>query len=127
MTLTGIKETKARKALFAALQSLDSPQKADDIISLVPIPIHKVTVYRDLKLFVQAGLVEEVQFEERSTRYQLKRETHNHHLICEQCGIINEVELPGDLDEEEKRIQKNTGFTVLKHSLEFYGICRNCR
>lgn len=127
MVYDKLKLTKVRRAILGVLQRAELPISAAELMSLMPIKVNKVTIYRDLELFTKSGVAELVQFEESFARYRLKNSCHSHHLICEDCGIIQEVEMPNDLDEHEKRINDQTGFVVLKHSLEFYGLCRDCR
>lgn len=127
MTHDKVKLTKVRRAMLDVLKGAQLPISAAEIASYMPMKVNKVTIYRDLELFTKSGVVELVQFEESFARYRLKNSCHSHHLICEDCGIIQEVEMPNDLDDHEKRIADQTGFVVLKHSLEFYGLCRDCR
>lgn len=123
----GVRPTKARLALLKALFKANSPETAGELLSRLRSQFHKVTLYRDLHLFVKTGLVEKMQFSERSARYQAKTNQHSHHLICENCGLIDEIELPNDLDREESRIAQRKNFLVTAHSLEFYGKCASCQ
>jgi len=80
------------------------------------------TVYRTLKLLVDAGLAIERHFGDGQSRYEVVGEHHDH-LICTHCGLILEFE-----DDEIERLQDKIaarlgGFTVLRHRHELYGLC----
>lgn len=92
------------------------------------IPANKTTVYRQIEKFLKNDLLYEVRFEDRKKRYELSHgDKHHHHLVCLKCGGIQDVDLPADLEEQEKQIFKKTKFKVLRHSLEFFGLCSNCQ
>lgn len=83
------------------------------------------TVYRNLELLVQLKLVTKVQFGTGSARYEKTGKAHHHHLICEHCGSIEDIHL------KEKallqQITQTSTFKVERHSLEFFGLCKNCK
>lgn len=83
------------------------------------------TVYRNLELLVQLKLVTKVQFGTGSARYEMIGKAHHHHLICEHCGSIEDIHL------KEKallqQITQTSTFKVERHSLEFFGLCKNCK
>jgi hypothetical protein len=60
-------------------------------------------------------------------RYELLQEGHHHHVICSKCRKVQDVVLKVDLDAEEHKIQKDTGFKIQSHSLEFFGLCTDCQ
>jgi len=82
-----------------------------------------------LKMFtlflLKQNLVEELNFQTQAKLYEISG-PHHHHLICLNCDRIEEVVLKNDLAKEEKRLAKNNNFKILKHSLEFFGSCKNC-
>ncbi len=80
------------------------------------------TVYRTLKLLVDAALASERQFGDGQARYEVAGEHHDH-LICAKCGLILEFE-----DEEIERLQERIaqrlgGFAVVRHRHELYALC----
>lgn len=87
--------------------------------------IDKATVYRILTSFVDLGIVKEIHLRDREVRYELSNCKHHHHLVCESCGGIEDIELC----EEAllKKVQKQTSFKVKNHSLEFFGTCKKCQ
>ena len=86
------------------------------------------TVYRTLLLFEQAGVVSRLNVGEEEDRFEFGLEGghYHHHLVCLGCGRI--LEFKEDLLEElERRIEAETGFRVVDHSLHFTGYCARCR
>lgn len=86
------------------------------------------TVYRALLLFERAGVVSRLNVgqEEDRFEFELERGHHHHHLVCLGCGRIFEFR-EDLLDELEHRIEAETGFQVVDHSLHFTGYCARCR
>lgn len=86
------------------------------------------TIYRTVSTFENIGLIQSMCLNNDSIRYQLKNPTekHNHHhLICESCGAI--IDMNDDLLEPlEKQIYSQKGFTVNNHRVQFFGRCSKC-
>lgn len=119
--------TPARIAAMQLFESHDSPFDAQHLIDHLQkdLGIDRVTVFRIINAFVEKGLIRRLEFGEGKARYELNKGEH-HHLVCELCGNIEDISdcnIPG----LEKDIQKRKGFLVKHHSLEFFGICKNCQ
>ena len=86
------------------------------------------TVYRTVQLFEEMGIVDRLNFDDGCSRFELASEDtvhHHHHLICEQCNKVSEVE--NDLlDDIEKEIESKYNFKIHDHNVMFYGICKDC-
>ncbi len=83
------------------------------------------TVYRTLRLLVEAGIAQEQHFN-RQTRYELVHEdAHHDHLVCERCGAIDEFEEPR-IEAMQRALAARHGFTLLSHRHELYGLCAAC-
>ena len=76
---------------------------------------------------MKEGFLRELQFDERSKRYEVASDEHKHHLICTGCKKVEDAVLDHDLDEVESRLKRQTTFKVERHSLEFYGLCERCQ
>ncbi|MCX7912431.1 MAG: transcriptional repressor [Dehalococcoidales bacterium] len=86
-----------------------------------------VTVYRTLEMLARLGFICEVHAG-GNCRHYLIRPTgeHHHHLICSGCGRV--VNFTGcDLTGLERRLRRETSFTISGHLLEFVGQCVDCR
>jgi Fur family ferric uptake transcriptional regulator len=89
--------------------------------------IGKATIYRTLDLLVRSRLVEEHDFGEGFKRYEhrLSREPVHEHLICLECAKVIEFQSVG-WQKVEDQVNAQHGFTVARHRLEIYGLCREC-
>jgi Fur family transcriptional regulator, ferric uptake regulator len=87
--------------------------------------INPSTIFRTLKLLVQAGIAVERQFANGNTKYDVNV-AHHDHLICLHCGKIVEFDSPR-LEELQMRIVKSHGFEMEYHKHEIYGSCADCK
>lgn len=119
--------TPARLAAMQLFESHDTPLDAQHLIDHLhkELGVDRVTVFRILNAFVEKGLIRKLEFGEGKARYELNKEEH-HHLICESCGNIEDIS-DCNILALEKDIQKKKGFLVKQHSLEFFGLCKNCQ
>ena len=120
-----LKNTPSRTAILSALKKEDRPLDALEILELTKDKADLATVYRTLETFYNNGLISKVEFREGKYRYEIKKSDH-HHLICLSCGKIEEIE-DKFMQEWEDEIRKKRGFLVKSHSLEFFGLCKNCQ
>lgn len=126
---SGHKITKVRTALLQILTKTPTPLSIADIllklkqIKLVP---NKTTVYREIEFLNNLGLIIGVDFGEGKKRYESSGK-HHHHIICVNCKLIKDIFLETDLNLFNAKIAKVAGFKPVGHSLEFFGLCRNCR
>jgi Fur family ferric uptake transcriptional regulator len=100
----------------------------DDLLGKVRKRNSKVgyaTVYRTLKLLVEAGLAAERQFGDGQARFEISGDHHDH-LICTQCGQIVEFE-DDEIEDLQERVAARFGFELVRHKHELYGVCRECR
>lgn len=127
----GFRETKARKALIELLLKSNQPLAISEIQNnlkkVYKIGTNKTTVYREISFLIDQQVAREVDFGDKKKRYESAIGDHHHHLICTNCARVEDFELQQDLFEEEKRISKNKNFKVTSHTLEFFGLCRNCK
>ncbi len=83
------------------------------------------TVYRTLKLLVDAGLAQERHFDDGITRYEIEQEHHDH-LVCTRCGRIEEFECQM-IESAQNDIAKEYNYQLLRHRHELYGLCPDCQ
>ncbi|QBP40382.1 MULTISPECIES: peroxide-responsive transcriptional repressor PerR [Paenisporosarcina] len=124
---TGVRITPQRHAILEFLiQSMIHPT-ADEIYRALEdkFPNMSVaTVYNNLRVFRESGLVKELTFGDSSSRFDFVTIEH-YHIICDSCGKIVDFHYPG-LDEVEQLASHLTGFQVNSHRLEIYGSCPTC-
>ena len=83
------------------------------------------TVYNNLKMFIEAGMVRELTYGDNSSRFDANVSDH-HHIICEKCGKIEDFSYPS-LKDVEVQAEKCTGFEVKGLRMELYGLCKSCK
>lgn len=124
---TGVRITPQRHAILEFLIDSMSHPTADDIYKSLEgkFPNMSVaTVYNNLRVFREVGLVKELTFGDASSRFDFVT-THHYHVICEKCGKIVDFHYPG-LDEVEHLASHVTGFNITHHRMEIYGSCPDC-
>lgn len=124
---TGVRITPQRHAILEYLINAMSHPTADEIYKALEgkFPNMSVaTVYNNLRVFREVGLVKELTFGDSSARFDFVT-TNHYHVICESCGKIVDLQYPG-LDEVEHFASQMTGFDVSHHRLEMYGSCKDC-
>jgi len=126
----GGRTTRVRTAVVESFAAERVPLTAMQLASTVAergIDANKTTLYREIAHLLAKGVLQEVRLGDRAVRYELKDDGHHHHVVCMKCDAVVDVDLERDLDAQEKRIAKETGFLLIRHSLEFFGLCASCR
>lgn len=102
---------------------------ADDLIGWARKAIRgvgRVTVYRTLKVLVDAGLVEERPFRKDRVVYEhVVGHRHHDHMVCLRCGEIIEFANPR-IEEEQERSARDHQFTIVHHHHTLFGYCTKC-
>ncbi len=87
------------------------------------IDIGLATIYRVLTQFEQAGLLERHHFEGGRAVFELKQDGHHDHLVCLQCGRVEEFYDP-QIERRQEKVAAERGFAIIDHSLYLYAECR---
>jgi len=126
----GLKITQQREEIADTFMKANRHLSAEELYRQILQTHPEVglsTVYRTLKLLVEAGLASRRDFGDGITRYEPRSgEGHHDHLICIRCGAIIEFENK-KIEALQKEVAALKGFTVIRHRLEIYGYCRKCR
>lgn len=123
-----LKTTPARLAVLSFLSEESNPLTADGIFDHLKVEHNqadRATIYRILETFFQKGIIRRLELGEGRYRYELAGQEH-HHLICENCGAIEDIS-DCNISELEKDIMNKKQFLVKRHSLEFFGVCNTCQ
>jgi Fe2+ or Zn2+ uptake regulation protein len=122
------RRTRQREAILRILKRTTAHPTADWLYDEVrkEIPnISKGTVYRNLNFLRQTGEILELNPDGTVTRYDGRPDNH-YHFSCEKCGRVFDVDEPVG-PEFDRRVAQKTGFQVNRHTLEFFGLCRDCQ
>ncbi len=84
------------------------------------------TIYRVLTQFESAGLVTRHHFEGGISVFELNHGEHHDHILCIRCGKVEEF-VDEVIEQRQKDIAKKSGFSMTDHSLNIYGICKDCQ
>jgi len=126
----GIKTTKQRTLIFNILNQAKKVMTAEAIyfeLRKVDDSLSLSTIYRVLNLFVDKGLVLSSNLPATNKCvFELNRLVHQHHLVCLKCQKVVYInDCP--LTEFERHVEQQTNFNIIKHKLEMYGYCNNCK
>src|SRR5574342_245074 len=127
------KLTPQREATVRVLlENEEDHLSAEDVYLLVKDKAPEIglaTVYRTLALLTELKIVDKINFGDGVSRYDLRQEgasRFHHHLICTECGAVEEIQ-EDLLGEVETRIEQESRFKVKDHSLTFHGVCETCK
>lgn len=129
----GYKLTPQRRSIVDTIivnegKHLTAEEIYDEVKKSCP-EIGLATVYRTILLLEELGIISRLDLNDGCSRYEMvhSNETHrHHHLICNICHSVSEVQ-DDLLDDLEADIQKDYKFKILDHSVKFYGICGECQ
>ena len=126
----GVRLTDQRKVIAKVLSeskevygSKDHPD-VDELhkrVSLIDDKISIATVYRTVKLFEEAGIIERHDFKEGKSRYEPLTEEHHDHLIDVKTGEIIEF-VDDEIEKLQKKVAEKYGYKLVDHKLELYGV-----
>lgn len=127
----GLKATLPRLKVLELFQtSTQRHMSAEDVYKLLlneNADIGLATVYRVLTQFEQAGLLMRHHFESGKAVFELNEGSHHDHLVCLQCGKVEEF-YDAEIEKRQIKIAKDRGFNIHDHSLYLYADCTktNC-
>jgi Fur family ferric uptake transcriptional regulator len=122
----GLKATLPRLRILSLFES--SPVRhlsAEDVYRTLISEgedIGLATVYRVLTQFEQAGLLERHHFESGKAVFELASSSHHDHLVCLQCGRVEEF-YDAEIEKRQTKIARDRGFALHDHSLSLYADC----
>ncbi|MBN2416001.1 transcriptional repressor [bacterium] len=122
------RKSKQRERILQLLRETDVHPSVDWLYEKLKKEFPKLslgTVYRNLSILVDQGLVKKIHFGSTYDRFDGRRAPH-YHLICEACGKIEDLEL-AVYEEITRTAQTQSDFTITRHMIEFYGLCADCK
>lgn len=124
-----LKQSKQRNFIIEELLSMNSHVSAEELYSQLKASEHNpglATVYRTLNLLKDAGLVDQKQFSDGKSVFEVMEPgSHHDHLICLNCHKVLEFENE-EIEMLQEQVAKKYGFKLTKHSLELFGTCADC-
>ncbi len=120
----GMRMTEQRKVIARVLSLADDHPDVEEIhrrASEIDKNISIATVYRTMRLFEEAGVVERHDFQDGRSRYEEASEDHHDHLIDIRTGDVIEF-VNEEIEQLQQRIAKEHGYKLVAHRLELYGV-----
>jgi Fur family transcriptional regulator, ferric uptake regulator len=128
---SGLKATLPRiKVLEIFQKSTLRHMTAEDVFKVLLMEnadVGLATVYRVLMQFEQAGILSRNHFETGKAVFELNEGTHHDHLVCLDCGRVEEF-FDAEIEKRQRNVAQIRGFELQDHSLALYGSCtkKNC-
>jgi Fur family ferric uptake transcriptional regulator len=120
----GLRLTEQRKVIAKVLSEAEDHPDVEALharSAAIDPGISIATVYRTVRLFEEAGILERHDFGDGRARYEAAAETHHDHLIDVETGNVVEF-VDEELEELQRRIAARLGFRLVDHRMELYGV-----
>lgn len=120
----GLRLTGQRRTIASVLEAADDHPDVEELYaraSALDAGISLATVYRTVKLFEEAGILEKLDFRDGRARYEDADRDHHDHLIDMNSGEVIEF-VDAEIEELQDRIAAKLGYDLKGHRLELYGV-----
>ncbi len=126
---SGVRVTDQRTLILKILEKEKRHLDAGEIYRRVSRRLPRIslaTVYRNLNMLKNLGLINEVRFDEHHLHYELREAGEHYHLICLNCGEVIEADLPL-VDYLKKNVEQAQHFRLKDVEVNISGYCNRCR
>jgi Fur family ferric uptake transcriptional regulator len=120
----GLRITEQRRVIAHVLSDAEDHPDVEALharASAIDVGISIATVYRTVRLFEEAGILERHEFGDGRARYEAAAESHHDHLIDVETGKVIEFVDP-EIEALQKQIAEKLGFRLVDHRMELYGV-----
>jgi Fur family transcriptional regulator, ferric uptake regulator len=120
----GLRITEQRRVIARVLSESEDHPDVEAVharASAIDSHISIATVYRTVRLFEEAGILERHEFGDGRSRFEAATETHHDHLIDVETGNVIEF-VDEELELLQRRIAEKLGFRLVDHRMELYGV-----
>lgn len=125
------RQTKLRMILGHIFHDSKTPISVADIQNIFKsqdFKVNKTSIYRELKFLVKNFIINEIQIDGVSTKYEFNSTNKKSYLICTKCNNIFPIEINEEIfNSEVEKISKKYNFIIQRHSLIFFGHCDKCQ
>ena len=124
----GERVTRQRLAVAAALIDAGRQVSAQELYARMhrrDPSIGRATVFRTLEALVASGVARRLELDGHVYGYVACRPEHHHHLACDRCGRVEEID-EAYIRPVAERVATNLGFRIDDARVDFYGLCANC-
>ena len=117
----GAKITRPRKKVLEILVGNGQPMSVTEIFK-TSNDVDFASIFRTIHLYLSLEIVREIKMCDKQVRYELTTGQPHHHILCSECGKIENIDLCVIED-----IKKLTNYQITDHIMEFSGICPECK
>jgi Fur family ferric uptake transcriptional regulator len=120
----GLRMTGQRKIIAQVLENAADHPDVEELYkrtSKIDPTISIATVYRTVKLFDEAGILDKLEFGDGRARYEDAEREHHDHLIDINSGRVIEF-MDSDIEKLQEKIAQKLGYRLMGHKLELYGV-----
>lgn len=126
-----LKFTIQREVILETLYNSDEHLSPESLYNLIQEKYPQLntgiaTIYRTLTLLEESDIVTSLSFGTQGKKYELGAKDHHDHMICTACGLITEF-VDEEIEKRQQAIAKELDFKMTDHSMQIYGICKQCQ
>ncbi len=120
----GHRVTSPRRSVISLLEDKSDGFSAEEISVELP-GVGRATVYRTIKLLLEAGVICKLVLPDGGSKYSLARVEHHHHTLCIRCGTVGEFR-DTMIERLVRAIGEDISGEIVGHRMEFHIICEQC-
>ncbi len=126
-----LKYTKQRELILEIIYDNDGHFTPEDIYNLIKdsypdVKLGIATVYRTLTLLEGANIVSSISFGAQGKKYEFGLKDHHDHLVCLECGSIEEF-IDETIERQQEKIAQKFNFKMTNHIMKITGTCSACQ
>jgi Fur family ferric uptake transcriptional regulator len=125
----GLKHSRQREVILQYFLETAGHMTVDDLYRIIHRKhpeIGRSTIYRTLKLLVDAKLADSIELRDGLTRFEHRyKHEHHDHMICLECGTIIEF-VSAEIERLQDEIADAYGFAIDSHRHQIFGVCQKC-
>ena len=131
LKLNNLKYTTQRELVLEIIYDNHGHFTPEDIYNLIKknypdVKLGIATVYRTLTLLEDANIVSSISFGTQGKKYEFGLKEHHDHLVCLECGGIEEF-FDETIEKQQEAIAKKFNFKMTNHVMKITGICKTCQ
>ena len=126
----GLRHTIQRQAVWDEIKSNDEHRDAEQIYSALRknnLNVSRATVYRTIDVLYKNNLIRKIELGDSPSKYENKVNSDHHaHIICVQCGRIDEF-VDDKIESQQDKIIDKLGFKMIRHIHQLFVLCKDCQ
>lgn len=120
--------TTQRQVILEELSKVKTHPTANELYDMVRQRLPRIglgTVYRNLELMAENGMILKIEVGGSQKRFDATTEDH-YHIRCSRCGKVDDIDIPV-IDDLVQEASKTSSYNIIGHHVEFTGICSECQ